>query len=183
MTLELRNFQALFLKHHDELHLFARNIVADNYAAADIVQEVFVKLWQKSVNIQELDSPRSYLFRAVKNACINYLKQLASERKKNESFYDELQAREIFELNTGEKQILEIETISALNKAVDELPEKYKEVIVLSRYRGYSTKEIAEQLQLPVRTVETRIYRALTSLRRGFYKSIVLLSAFFSRKK
>jgi RNA polymerase sigma-70 factor (ECF subfamily) len=66
---------------------------------------------------------------------------------------------------SGEKSLIESETSVSLQKAIDLLSEEYREVIILSRYEGLRNREIAEKLDIPLRTVETRLFRAISKLR------------------
>ena len=128
---------------------------------------------------------QAYLFNAVKNCCLNHLKHRKVVRKFEQDFAKELKEMELDQYLKGERSLIEEEDLKLLGKAVDSLTQRYKEVILLSRYEGLKNHEIASQLNIPVRTVETRIYRALTSLKEKLSSGsfMVLFSVFTSIQK
>jgi RNA polymerase sigma-70 factor (ECF subfamily) len=168
LTFEIKNktaFEKLFLQFHERLVLYAMKFVDHREQANDLVQEVFLKLWEKKDSLSINISIQSYLFRSVYNNCVNFLEHKRTRQDYQKSARDEIKALELDYYN-GEASILQMELRDAIHDAIRQLPDEYSEVIRMSRLEGYKTKEIAEYLELPVRTVETRIYRGVKLMRK-----------------
>lgn len=155
----------MFLEFHERLVLYALKFVDNREQANDLVQEVFLRLWEKKDSLNIKLSIQSYLFRSVYNSCVNFLEQKRTRQDYQISARDEIKALELDYYN-GESSILQKEVCDTIQKAIRQLPEEYSEVIRMSRLEGYKTKEIADYLDLPSRTVETRIYRGIKMMRK-----------------
>ena len=107
----------------------------------------------------------AYLFSSVKNGCLNYLKHQKIVKKFENETSLQLMTMEAVHYQSGERSLIEQENMKQINDAIDSLSDIYKEVIFLSRFEGLKNHEIAEKLNIPVRTVETRIFRALSTLK------------------
>ena len=160
-------FESLFMEHYKNLVLYAKKFVMDTEEARDIVQDVFVYIWDKRQKIQIDKSISSYLFRAVRNACINNLKRENYKQDYLKNFLLSLnneearssKSQDVHELMVHKDLLLKIETI------IEALPEQCKNMFRMSRFRGLKNKEIAEIYSVSPRTVETQIYRALKVLK------------------
>ena len=161
----MATFDFIFREHYQSLLLYCLKFVEDENDARDIVQEVFVAMWETQKYQLEKSHLKSYLFNAVKNSSLNYLKHKKVIRKyvKEEQF---LKRYELEFYKSSEKSIIEKEDLKTIYNAIESLSDNYKEVIVLSRFEGLKNKEIAEKLNIPLRTVETRLFRALVNLRK-----------------
>jgi RNA polymerase sigma-70 factor (ECF subfamily) len=176
------DFDAAFKKYHHHLYLYALKFVENEGDALDIVQNVFLSVWENNKFLTEEKVIQPYLFHAVKNSCLNYLKHRLVIRKFENSLANELKVMEVSYFESGEKSLIEKENLKLLEDAVNSLTDLDKEVIVLSRYDGLKNQEIANLLQIPLRTVETRIYRALSRLREKLSsKALLMLTLFFYR--
>ena len=125
--------------------------------ARDIVQDTFFKLWSAPHKFMHINDLRFYLYRTVQNQCLNYIRD-----KKVEDSY-----RSKTEVTTEDyfyNALLEEEIFIRLRQAIDELPEKYRNVINLN-LEGLSDKEIAEKLKVSPQTINYRISQALKILR------------------
>jgi RNA polymerase sigma-70 factor (ECF subfamily) len=131
----------------------------------DIVQNVFVAVWENGKYRENEELVQSYLFSAVKNSCLNYLKHQKVVRKFEHNSALQIREIEAVHYQSGEKSLIECENLKQITDAVDNLADIYREVIILSRFEGLKNQEIAEKLNIPVRTVETRIFRALSALK------------------
>lgn len=154
-------FNAFFRAHYAPMVNFCVRIVCDEDVAEDIVQQSFVRLWEKKEDIVVTVSLKAYLARMVRNAAINYLSR-ERERHKNNVDSDEIGSI----LDTGPYNILlgsEIE--SRLEESLSSMPEKRREVFMLSRYDGLKNKEIAERLNISIKTVEGHMTKALETIR------------------
>jgi RNA polymerase sigma-70 factor (ECF subfamily) len=163
-------FEILFKEHYSGLCGYARKYVFDLDQAEEIVQDLFFNLWKKKNNLFIDTSIEAYLFRAVRNACLNYLKHQkvkqyhADTIKKNPSagHSDMANPMEILELQTK------------IDEAVESLPPERQKIFRLSRYEGLKYKEIADQLGLSVKTVEAQMGKALKSLRENLTEYLVV---------
>jgi RNA polymerase sigma-70 factor (ECF subfamily) len=161
-------FERFFREHHGQMVSYAGKFVDDSETAKDIVQEVFLKTWENRKKIEINTSLKTYLFAAIRNRCINFFRHKGIQQQ----FEDETQAgfREL-ELNyfaSEEEQhmlIYEKETSDKIQETIRSLPEKCRRIFELSRFGGLKSPEIAKQLDISVRTVETQIYRALKELK------------------
>lgn len=151
------NFEIIFKSHYVMLCNAANNIVKDMNTAEDVVQDVFLKLWQKKDSLK-ISNYKTYLYKATIHAAFDFLKN----NKRNLSFSDKekIQAYENAD-STIDGRELEIKIADAL----DRLPSKCKLIFLLSRYEQLKYKEIAEQLNISVKTVENQMGIALGKLR------------------
>ena len=137
---------------------FAYNYLEDGDAAEDIVQEVFSTVWSKASEIDIRTNLKSYLFGAVRNACLNVLKH----RKVVDSHEKEVGGIESF-LDVDFLEMDELQ--SKVNEALEALPEKRRQIFEMSRYEGKKYHEIAAELDISIKTVETQMGRTLRHLR------------------
>lgn len=172
-------FDNLFRKYHRKLLLYTLKFVESESEALDIVQNVFVAIWENGKYRQQEDLVQAYLFSAVKKSCLNYIKhQKVVKRFENEAAL-QLKEMEAVHFMSGERSLIESENLKQINDAIDSLSDIYKEVIVLSRFEGLKNSEIASRLNLSVRTVETRVFRGLSVLKEKIsQKSFLILLSF-----
>jgi RNA polymerase sigma-70 factor (ECF subfamily) len=154
-------FSILFRKYYKDLILFGGTFLPGRNYCEDIVQNIFVWLWENRENIKVEDSLKSFLLKAVQNACIDELRHrqsISEYGKYMEAFVD------CGSMDT-EKYILYSDMHAQLNKALKSLPEACRQAFVMSRFEGLKYKEIARQLNVSERTVEVRIGKAIGLLR------------------
>ncbi|WP_423129939.1 RNA polymerase sigma-70 factor [Gaoshiqia sp. Z1-71] len=151
-------FTLLFEYYYTGLVVFADRYLHDTELAEDIVQSAFVRLWE---NRQAIKSPsvRYYLASAVKNSCIDLI-------RKNETQKKYAQRQTFQETDHGNDFWAESELQQLIETAIGNLPQRCREIFILSRYDGMKSHEIAQKLQLSQRTVETQITNALKILRK-----------------
>ena len=179
----MKKFDAIFKRFHQPLFLFCLKFV-DEEDALDVVQDVFVVLWEEQKYTLGDEHLKSFLFHAVRNRCLNFLKHQSVVHKHQSHEKNMLARLELQFLNNGEKSLIEQETREKIFEAIDALPEIYRDVIVKSRFEGLKNFEIAEKTGVPLRTVETRLYRALVKLREKLTKDqIFILFNLFSQKE
>lgn len=151
-------FRLLFKTYFSGLYHFAHSIINNESVAKDIVQEVFIAVWDKRQNLKEANSIESYLYVAVRNSCYTYLKR--------ERHYLDLDALQ--NVSSPAEILPEIESPEdrVLWDAVESLPLQCKVIFKLIVIEEYSYKEVAEKLGISVNTVKTQMIRACRSLRK-----------------
>ncbi len=153
-------FETFFHKYYGQLCLYATKIINNNSAAEEIVQDFFVKIWEKREHTNIETSIKNYLFRSIKNLCINYI-----QHNKTKIQYAQKVISEIENNFADENSFPEIELSQKIEESINSLPEKRKEIFRLSRQEGLKYKEIAEKLNISIKTVETQMSLAIKTLR------------------
>jgi RNA polymerase sigma-70 factor, ECF subfamily len=169
------DFEGLFRTNYSALCSYAVNFLKDLDASEEIVQEVMFKLWINREKIIFGTSAKSYLFRAVRNSCLNLLKHMnvrEEYRAARESQMEELQ-------RSREDEVIVSELEQKIREAVDRLPLERRKVFVMSRYEGMTYAEIAGKLGISVKTVENQMSSALRSLRTELADYLPWLVLFF----
>lgn len=164
-------FELLFKGYYKPLVAYAFRFLNDLASAESVVQDVFLKFWQKREELYITSSLKSYLFRSVKNYCINRL-----EHNKIVSGYQKMVIeREYTRIDYGEF-FIEVGLMEKINQAINELPEKRQHIFRLAREEGLKYKEIAHKLNISIKTVETQMGLALKQLRISLkdYHSLVM---------
>ncbi|MEP2025105.1 MAG: RNA polymerase sigma-70 factor [Reichenbachiella sp.] len=151
-------FEKVFKAYYQQLAAFAYQYVESHETAEEIVQDVFTNVWSKSDQIEIRTAVKSYLYGAVRNACLNFIKHKKIERRYEEQ---ELLKSDGFETDFLELDELQMEIDAALNQ----LPEKCRQIFEMSRFEEKKYKEIAEELGLSIKTVENQMGRALKVMR------------------
>ena len=126
---------------------------------------MFLEVWKNGKHEYQEAHLKSYLFNSVRNRCLNHIRHEAVIKKHADHEITLFQLREIEYFQSGARSLIEHEEIQTLIQAIDSLSPQSKEVIELSRFEELKNSEIAEKLNIPERTVETRLFRALSRLR------------------
>jgi RNA polymerase sigma-70 factor (ECF subfamily) len=153
-------FETLFHKYYRYLCMYATKIINDDSSAEEIVQDFFVKLWEKREKLNIETSINNYLFRSVKNLCINYI-----QHNKTKLRYAKNVLSEIEKNISDDSNFTEIDLSKKIEESIDSLPEKRKEIFRLSRQEGLKYHEIAQKLNVSIKTVETQMSLAIKTLR------------------
>jgi RNA polymerase sigma-70 factor (ECF subfamily) len=164
-------FERVFKANFKALHAYVFTILRDEAAAEEIVQNVFYKLWEKKDSIQINQSVTAYLYRSVYNDSLNHLKHI-----KVKSAYKSYINYSNGNNATEEIKLRELE--ERLDAALRDLPEQCRTIFQMSRYEELKYQEIADRLQLSVKTVENQMGKALKILRiklKDFLPHILLL--------
>jgi len=154
-------YELLFSEYYKVLTVFANKYVNDIETAKEIVQDLFVHLYEKRENLDINSSLKSYLFRSTHNRCINYI----NARKIRTRHADYVMNTADVQENVLEQEVNKTELEQALYNAINQLPPKCRSIFKMNRFEGLSNGEIAERLKLSKRTVETQISKALRILR------------------
>lgn len=157
------DFESLFRFNYRPLCLYALHYLGEVEAAEDVVQECFMKLWEKLEQGTAVDNRRAYLYMAVRNRCLDDLKKkgLPTESLKPNDTYG------IIDDDDAQERA---QTEARMWTALDSLPPKCREVFILSKRDGLKYEEIAEELGLSVNTVRNQISKALKMIKEGVVK-------------
>lgn len=161
-------FESYYKEHFKEFFLVAHKYVKSVPVSQEIVNDVFVKIWEDAGNIMIDSSLKAYIYKAVVNRSINALNKQQKE-KQNQREFAQL-PQEFYE----EKQIEAHELKVQLYKAIDNLPDQCKKVFQLSRFEGLKQQEIADSLGISIKTVKNHITHALKLLAKYAGKSVIL---------
>lgn len=159
-------FESLFRTHYAELHRFLWGYVKSTHIAEELVQDVFVRVWENRQILDPKEKIKSYLFKVAKNLAIDHVRHVKVVRR----WIDEKKALHHFSpFPKGlDDKLHDKLLLKKVKRAIEELPERRRVIFMLSRYERMSYKEIAETLEISVNTVETQISRALHELRKKF---------------
>lgn len=154
-------FEKIFRSLYEELCSYAHYFLRDVAASEEVVQDLFVNLWNRRESVDLQPSIKSYLYRSVRNRCYNVIKhQEVKDRYRTEQM-SSLSAREGIPNDGGELNELQ----ERINKAIAELPPERQKIFVMSRFEDLKYKEIAEELKISIKTVENQMGKALKHLR------------------
>lgn len=156
----INDFEALFKLYYAPLVVYACRFVADTEIAREIVQDFFVRLYEKRHTLSIDTSIKSYLYRSVYNCCINFINQRTIQDKHLRN----IDMEKVDEDNL-ENEINRIELQQKISEVIESLPAKCRRIFTMNRLEGLRNEEIAAKLNLSKRTVETQISKALKILR------------------
>ena len=165
-------FELVFNYYYSGLVVYADQIIKNTEISEDIIQSVFMKLWETRETI-EIRSFRSYFMQCVKNRCIDHLRSLQIKQR-----FDN-RIPEADHLVMEEDLWTKNELSELLERAVGDLPPRCREIFWMSRYENLKIAEIAEKLDISKRTVETQISKALKILRIKLVDYLSLLILYF----
>lgn len=154
-------FAGLFRLFYSKLHSFCMQYVHVKEVAEEVTNDVFIKLWNRREEIVQINNLSTYLFVAVKNYSLNYLKQYSHLHVAVE---DNEGVSGLINRNDPEQELEWKEISFQLNQAIDNLPDQCRTIFKLVKEDGFRYKEVAEILGISPRTVETQLFRALKKL-------------------
>ena len=141
--------------------------------AKEIVHEAFLKLWEKRDELDISKSVKSYLYTTVYNRSLNYIR----DNKKFDKTEGKTELLERSESWDQTNYMIASEIEIKINKTLEALPEKCRQIFIMSRYEELKYREIADKLDISIKTVETQMSKALKALRENLaeYMSVLLL--------
>ncbi|MEJ7644779.1 MAG: RNA polymerase sigma-70 factor [Chryseolinea sp.] len=156
---DISAYEKIYNQYYGSLCFFAKKIVGDMDKARDIVQEILVKLYTDRETLQINISLKSYLFKCVYNASLNSIKQ-----QKVRSLHHEYLKR-YSPVSDDHDLVVKAELEEMVRGTIEQLPPQCRRIFKMNRYQGKKNSEIAEELGISIRTVETQISKALAVLR------------------
>ena len=167
-------FEQVFKTHFKRLHAYAFTILRDEEEAEEMVQQVFFKLWERNENLSLTGSVSAYLYRAVHNESLNYIKhqKVRSDHKLHVAYSMKN------EVEHPEKKIQAGELEKKIHSALNELPEQCRTIFQMSRFDELKYREIADKLGISVKTVENQMGKALKLLRAKLVDFLIFILLF-----
>ncbi|MEP7256856.1 MAG: RNA polymerase sigma-70 factor [Flavitalea sp.] len=159
---EQESFRSLFDSFKKPVHDYAMAITGDHDAAEDIAQEIFINLWKKRAGLARIENIDHYIFRMVRNECMDFFNKAARDVK----LANALKTRMTANSNAAFNQIDYKETISLIDKGLITLSPQRRKIYQLSRHQGLSLEEIAHEMGLSYNTVKNHLVEALRQLRK-----------------
>ncbi len=156
-----RIFEEIFRKYYQSLCNYANSILKEMDEAEEVVQNLFLSIWEKRSDLEISISLKSYLYRAVHNHCLNRIKHLKVREEYQQyavNFYDA-------SYESVSQTVMKNELETKIEEAIKKLPEQCRLIFQMSRFEELKYHEIAEQLELSPKTVENQIGKALKILR------------------
>ena len=181
LVLQLKNnnieaFDSLYHRYSEKLYNFAYSFLKNHEDCKEIIQETFIRLWEKKHQIDTAKSFKSYLFKISYNLIIDQLRNRLKDKK-----YQEFLAHHFQSAVTEFESNIDYDIIKdKIGSVLEELPEKRKQIFLLSREEGLSHKEIAEKLSISEKTVENQIGLSLKYLRSRLSKDFIAILLFIA---
>jgi RNA polymerase sigma-70 factor (ECF subfamily) len=157
-------YARLMRKYHDAIFSFIFRMVHDREQVEDLTQEAFIKAFASLKNFNEEFAFSTWLYKIATNNCIDYIRRRKLQMYSIDKPIESKDSDYTFELPDesyeADKELISDQRAVLLRKAIDQLPEKYRRVILLRHSEEQSYEEIAEQLKIPIGTVKAHIFRA-----------------------
>ncbi|MCM1313057.1 MAG: RNA polymerase sigma-70 factor [Bacteroides sp.] len=170
-------FKRYYLELYSQITYFISKYIEDKETAADIIQDVWLRMWEQKMTFPDETAMKAYLYRSIHNAAMNFIRSNSREQQRYEAIKtisDDIDSSNVL------NDIVESEIYAIINKAFSELSDASRRVYVES-LKGKSQKEIAEELNISVNTVKKHIYNANQYLRKRL-EHLFLLILLFSLK-
>jgi RNA polymerase sigma-70 factor (family 1) len=173
------SFRKFFDHYYPRVLNFSSYLIGSKHIAEDITLEVFLKFWNNRKNIRNFDNIQNYLLVTAKHLAINYL-----AKNKNISFisFEGVNLKEMTDYKNPENDIINEELQLVLTKTIEQLPEKCKMIYLLVKEENLKYKEVAELLDISIKTVENQMGIALSRLRTALNEHNNARTSFTSMK-
>lgn len=154
-------FRRLFELYRERLFIFASQISHSTIDAEEIVQDIFLKLWENRAQLSQINYPRKYIYTMARNRALDHLSSIARNKKAIQAIYDSITGVN----NTTEELLQAQESQQLIYKALAQLPEKKQTIFWLSRRDGLTHQEIAQRMNMSVQTVKNNLTDILKYVR------------------
>lgn len=155
-------FEELFRRHEYRLYTLAQQLTKSGQYAKDIIQEVFIKLWERRQELDRIENIEAWLYRMTENKVIDFLRKTAADGRLKEAVWKNIPLQQ----DDPEVLIEAKEYHQIIRKAIDSLPAQRKLIYQLNREKGLNYQEIAQTLQISKHTVKNQLSTALQSIRK-----------------
>lgn len=170
-------FKDAFDRHYRSLCFYALRILGEDYLVDDLVQEVFLRTWERHLVFATVGSMKAYMYSSVHNACVNLKKSVGTHRRHHSIIMNEGK-RAVDEESALMEDTLEAEVFSEIFGAIENLPYACRRVFELSYINGMSVEAVAAELGVSSNTVKTQRSRAKKILQeslKGLYSIMYIL--------
>lgn len=161
-----RVFDYLFNEYYNQLQYFAERLVSNREEAQDIVITAFRKFWGLKANFQTANNIKAFLYITIRNQCLDFLRYRQRLNEVKKEYESHLLSAE--EIQQAEHLIIESDLINKIYKEVQKLPNRCREIFILTYFKGLKTKEIASALQISESAVTTQRSLAIKYLKHAF---------------
>jgi RNA polymerase sigma-70 factor, ECF subfamily len=172
--------EKLFNENFRALVLSSFSIVKDYEQSEDIVQNVFVKIWQKYQNVKHIDDLKPYLYKTVRNSSLNYIRDKNVKEERLNDAHNYYYSDTNLQIETENRGNIDTNKI---HETIAKIPDKWREAFIFSKYENLKYREIADKMGISEKTVEKYISKALAFLRIELKDLLILFFiTFFSQK-
>ncbi len=161
--MDAETFKKVFLPYHQKLYRIAYRIVQDAANAEDIVQETFIKLWNKRGDMQDIENTEAFPIIILRNTCLDHLRKTKNDYHTN---YD----TDIPETASLVRQIEIQDEAERVKKLINKLPEQQRQVMIMKHWDGYSDEEIEQITGISPGNIRVILSRARKTIREQFIK-------------
>lgn len=168
-------FSDLFCQHEPRLYTLAFRLTKSPQVAKDIIQEVFMKLWEQRENIHTITNMQAWLYKVTENKVIDFLRKAAADDRMKHAIWQHLQQI----MNEAEQYVAAKEYNVIIQKAIDQLPPQRKLIYQLNKEDGMNYQQIADELQISRHTVKNQLFAAMQSVRKFIVRNTKLFSILF----
>lgn len=162
------HFNELFRRYEYRLHTLVRKLTKSDMYAGDVIQEVFLKLWEHRQELHTIQHIEAWLYRATENKVIDFLRKAAADGRLQDAIWNRLPGNENEPGMLAETR----EFNQIIQQAIDQLPPQRKLIYQLNREAGLNYQEIAHELNISRHTVKNQLFNAMQSIRRFFEQSV-----------
>lgn len=170
-----RTFESLFRQFYQALCFYGFKYLSEQEQVEEVVQSVFTTIWEKREQLKIETSFKAYLYRSVRNSCLNMLKH----EKVKQEYVSDYQAAGQQDQSIYSEEAQDPDLAQHIAEAIDKLPPERKAIFKMSKLEGLKYKEIAEKQGISIKTVENQMGKALQFLREELkdYAFLILFSA------
>ena len=155
--MDQKTFSEILLIHSDQLYRLAKSILVDEDASKDCLQDLYMKLWEKRDDLEEINNIRAFALKSIRNLCLDKLRR----KKDMDLLHEELESKDIDIYNTVEQR----DMMKIIKGLIDKLPELQRSIIRLRDVEGLEIKEIAFVISSNENAVMTNLSRARQKIR------------------
>lgn len=168
-------FSEIFRQHEYRLYTLSFRLTKSDQSAKDIVQEVFLKLWEQRNRIHSIHNMEAWLYRLTENKIIDFLRKTSADDRLKRKIWDQLQ--EI--VNESEQYVLAKEYNQIIQKAIDQLPPQRRLIYQMNKDGGMNYQQIANELKVSKHTIKNQLSSAVRSVRDFLSRNVKLFSILF----
>lgn len=180
-----KTFEQIYLQYYSRLKRFAKEYVISEEDAENVLQDVFLEFWEKRETLLAYSNVIAFLFTAIKNRSINLLRRRMLEQDASDRIQEEYMRTlqiNLESLESVDEELIRQEDIEELiDKAINSLPPRCREIFVMNKIEGKKQKDIAAELNISVHAVETQMgiaYKKLRKTLEGIYPLFLFLFHF-----